>query len=78
MSQLTLTPEEDALIASALRSKAAQYLGMFGVADPALDALLAKVEGQLPVVVAEPVAEEVVEAEVVAAPKAKKSKAAEE
>ena len=49
MSQLTLTTEEEALVAGALRAKSAQYLGMFGVADPAIDALLAKVEGQLPV-----------------------------
>ena len=58
MSQLTLTSEEQALVASALRAKSAQYLGMFGVADPAIDALLAKVESQLPapVVVEEPAA----------------------
>ena len=66
MSTLNLTPEEDALVASALRSKSAQYLGMFGVADPAIDALLAKVESQLPApVVTAPAVEEAVE-EVVA------------
>lgn len=48
MSQLNLTPEEDALVGSALRAKSAQYLAMFGVTDPAIDALLAKVESQLP------------------------------
>ena len=53
MSQLTLTPEEDALVGSALRAKSAQYLAMFGVTDPAIDALLAKVEGQLTPAVAE-------------------------
>jgi len=78
MSTLNLTPEEEALVASALRAKSAQYLGMFGVADPAIDALLAKVEGQLPapevtqpaveVAVEEVVAEEVATEEVVEAP----------
>ena len=48
MSQLNLTPEEDALVSDALRAKAAQYQAMFGVTDPAIAALLAKVEGQLP------------------------------
>lgn len=63
MSTLNLTPEEEALVCSALRSKSAQYLGMFGVADPAIDALLAKVEEQLtaPAVTAHAV-EEAVEA----------------
>ena len=67
MSQLVLTPEEQALVASALRAKSAQYLGMFGVADPAIDDLLAKIEGQLPAPVVEsaPAATEVVEPEVV-------------
>jgi hypothetical protein len=68
MTQLNLTPEEDALVVSALRSKAAQYLGMFGSAEPAIEALLAKVEGQLPaapVVESAPAATEVVEPEVV-------------
>jgi len=69
MSQFTLTQEEDALVLTALRDSAARYAAMFGVADPALEAVIAKVEGQLPqpeVVVeevpaevpAEPVAEE--------------------
>lgn len=48
MTTLNLTPEEEVLVCSALRAKSAQYLGMFGVADPAIDALLAKVEEQLP------------------------------
>ena len=48
MSQFTLTPEEDTLVVDALRAKASQYAAMFGVADPALEALIAKVEGQLP------------------------------
>ena len=55
MSQFTLTPEEDALVVDALRAKAGQYAAMFGVADPALEALIVKVEGQLssPAVVVE-------------------------
>ena len=53
MSQLTLTPEEDAIVADALRTKAAQYAAMFGAADTALEALIAKVEGQLPAPVVE-------------------------
>ena len=66
MSTLNLTPEEEALVCSALRAKSAQYLGMFGVADPAIDAVLAKVESQLPAPeVTAPAVEEVV-AEVVA------------
>jgi hypothetical protein len=69
MSQFTLTTEEDALVITALRNKATQYSAMFGSSDPALDALIAKVEGQLT-----PVAQEVqaVEEKPV---KAKKSKA---
>jgi hypothetical protein len=71
MSQFTLTPEEDALVVDALRAKAAQYSAMFGAADPALEALVAKVsfveapvdEDDAPVVVEEtPVVEEVTEA----------------
>ncbi len=61
MSQFTLTQEEDALVVDALRAKAAQYTAMFGVTDPALEAVIAKIEGQLPApVVAEvaPVVEE--------------------
>ena len=65
MSQFTLTQEEDALVVDALRAKAAQYTAMFGVADPALEAVIAKVESQLPqpevVVEAAPEVEEVVE-----------------
>ena len=56
MSQFNLTPEEDAIVADALRAKAAAYAAMFGSADAALEALIAKVEGQLPVAV--PVAED--------------------
>ena len=81
MSQLTLTPQEDAIVADALRAKAAQYAAMFGSADAALEALIAKVEGQLPatpVAVVEEVAAPVVEEVVVEAPKAKKTKAVEE
>ena len=64
MSQLTLTPEEDQLVLSALRSKANQYAAMFGSDDQAVLDLIAKVEGQLPVPsieqpVNEPTAEEV-------------------
>jgi len=64
MSQLTLTPEEDAIVADALRAKAAAYSAMFGSTDTTLEALIAKVEGQLPapvvevaVVASEPVVE---------------------
>ena len=82
MSQLTLTPQEDAIVADALRAKAAQYAAMFGSADAALEALIAKVEGQLPVAtpvaVVEEVAAPVVEEVVVEAPKAKKTKSVEE
>ena len=53
MSQFTLTAEEDAIILDALRSKATQYTAMFGSADAALEALIAKVEGQLPAPVVE-------------------------
>ena len=48
MSQLNLTPEEDQLILSGLRSKATQYAAMFGSEDQAILDLIAKVEGQLP------------------------------
>jgi hypothetical protein len=50
MSQFNLTPEEDAIVIAALREKANVYHTMCGVTDPALEALVAKVEGQLPVV----------------------------
>ena len=58
MSQFTLTPEEDAIITDALKAKATQYAAMFGVADPALEALIAKLEAFNPEVVAAPVVEE--------------------
>ena len=77
MSQLTLTPEEDAIVADALRSKAASYAAMFGSADASLEALISKVEGQLPVVAnPEPVAKVIktVEVEQVPTPKSKKAK----
>ena len=61
MSQFTLTQDEDGLVVDALRAKAAQYTAMFGVTDPALEAVIAKIEGQLPQ--PEPVVEEVVEEE---------------
>jgi len=61
MSQLTLTPEEDAIVADALRAKAAAYSAMFGSADTALEALIDKVEGQLPTPVVEVAPEPVVE-----------------
>ena len=68
MSQFTLTQEEDALVLTALRDNAARYAAMFGVADPALEAVIAKVEGQLPqpevVVEPAPVATPVEEPEV--------------
>ena len=65
MSQLTLTPEEDQLVLSALRAKSTHYAAMFGSEDPAILDLIAKVEGQLPVVESAPAAIEVVEPEVV-------------
>ena len=90
MSQFNLTPEEDAIVADALRAKAAAYTAMFGSVDAALEALIAKVEGQLPapvvaapvaasepVVEAAPVVEETVE-EMPVPTKAKKSKASAE
>lgn len=78
MSQLNLTPEEDQIVADAIRSKANQYNTMFGVNDPALQALIAKIEGQLPVAESAPAAIEVVEPESnEETPKAKKSKAVE-
>jgi len=70
MSQLTLTPDEDKVVADALRAKATAYTAMFGSIDPALEVLIAKVEGQLPTavvqtpeVVAQPVEETIVEEE---------------
>jgi hypothetical protein len=80
MSQFNLTPEEDAIMLSALRSKAASYLATYGVFDSELEALIDKVEGQLPVftpvVEATPVVEEPVVEEVT--PKSKKSKTSDE
>jgi hypothetical protein len=66
MSQFTLTPEEDAIITDALRSKALQYTVMFGTTDPALEALIAKLDSYNPVVESAPVATPVVESEEVA------------
>ena len=43
MSQLTLTPEEDAIVADALRAKAASYLATYGVFDSDLEALIERV-----------------------------------
>jgi hypothetical protein len=63
MSQFTLTPEEDAIITDALKAKATQYAAMFGVTDPSLEALIAKLEAFNPVVESAPVATPVVEAE---------------
>jgi hypothetical protein len=58
MSQFDLTPEEDAMVLSALRAKAANYLATYGVFDPALEELIDKLDGQLPApVVEEAVAE---------------------
>jgi hypothetical protein len=57
MSQFTLTPEEDAIITDALRSKATQYTAMFGVTDPVLEALIVKLDSynSAPVADEEPV-----------------------
>jgi hypothetical protein len=68
MSQFTLTSEEDAIVLDALREKANQYHTMYGAADPTLEALVAKVQGQFSV--AAPVV-----VEETPAPKAKKAKA---
>ena len=54
MSQLNLTAEEDQLVLSGLRAKATQYASMFGSEDQAILDLIAKVESQLPALVAEP------------------------
>ena len=71
MSQFTLTPEEDAIMLSALRAKAASYLAMYGVFDSELEALIDKVENQL---AASTVQETVVSVEETPAPKVKKVK----
>jgi len=68
MSQFTLTAEEDQLVLDALQGSAARYAALFGSIDPALQAVIAKVEGQLAQPAVEesaPVATEVVEPEVV-------------
>jgi hypothetical protein len=70
MSQLTLTPAEDVLVLSSVRARYAQTLSAYGVEDPDMVALLAKIEAQLtPAPVVEVVEEPVT--------KSKKSKAAE-
>ena len=74
MSQLNLTPEEEQVVLSALRSKANQYAAMFGCDDPAILDLIAKVEGQLP----QPAVEAVEEVVATTTSKAKKAKAVEE
>jgi len=71
MSQFNLTPEEDAIMLSALRSKAASYLAIYGVFDSELEALIGKVENQL---ATSTVQETVVSVEETPAPKAKKVK----
>jgi hypothetical protein len=60
MSQFNLTPEENALVVDAVRSKANQYTAVYGVADPVLEALVAKMSPVEAVVVEEaaPVVEE--------------------
>ena len=64
MSQFNLTHEEDQTVLDALRSKGAAYTAMFGSTETSIEALIAKVESQLPVPVIEqpenePTAEEV-------------------
>ena len=48
MSALNLTSDEEALVLDALRTKANHYNAMFSSTDMALEALIAKVVGQLP------------------------------
>lgn len=68
MSQFTFTPEEDLLVMGSVRAKAAQYASSMGVPDPALEALMAKIEEQFtPVMESAPVVAEVVEPAAVAA-----------
>jgi hypothetical protein len=43
MAQFKFTPEEITLVIDAVRSKAGQYTSMYGVADPALEALVSKI-----------------------------------
>jgi hypothetical protein len=59
MSQFTLTAEEDAIVLGALRSKANEYQTLYGAADPTLEALVAKVEAQLPAPIIEPTEAEI-------------------
>jgi hypothetical protein len=42
MSQFDLTPEESAMVLDAVRFKAGYYTAVYGVADPVLEALVAK------------------------------------
>jgi hypothetical protein len=60
MSQFNLTPEENALVVDAVRFKASHYTAVYGVADPVLEALVAKMSPVEAVVVEEaaPVVEE--------------------
>lgn len=48
MSALNLTPNEEAIVLSALCAQATQYQAMFGSADAGIAELIAKVESQLP------------------------------
>ena len=59
MSQFTLTAEEDAIVLDALRSKANEYHTLYGATDPTLEALVAKVAGQLPAPIVEPTEAEI-------------------
>jgi len=82
MSQFNLTHEEDQIVLDALRSKGAAYTAMFGSTEASIEALITKLESQLPapvVVEFAPAETAVVEPEmVVETPKAKKPKAVEE
>jgi hypothetical protein len=74
MSQFTLTLEEDAIITDALKAKAAQYVAMFGTTDPALEALIVKLDSYNPEPVVAPVVEEVADEAEEKPAKAKKAK----
>lgn len=66
MLQFDLTPEECVLVVDAVRARAYQYIAMYGVTDPVLEALVEKMSA-----VPAPVAEETAvaeEAPVVATP----------
>jgi len=64
MLQSDLTPEERILVVDAVRARAYQYTAMYGVADPILETLVAKVSAvEVPVVEETPVLEEVPAAE---------------